>query len=149
MHRQRSWVYFRKRSRDSRRGELRIVPSSAIPDNVKRLLAERIDSVPELEAVLLLREHPEHAWTPTEAGQRLYVSTTVAAHVLAKLEKHGFISGSETGYRYAPSDELGKDVDKLADTYAHHLVEVTRMIHTKPAASVRQFADAFRFRKEK
>jgi hypothetical protein len=125
------------------------VPSSAVPDIVKRLIAERIDSVPELEAVLLLREHPEREWTPSEAGQRLYVSTTVAAHVLAKLAEDGLIAGSEAGYRYAPGDELANAVDRLAETYAHHLVEVTRMIHTKPAESVRQFADAFRFRKDK
>jgi hypothetical protein len=123
--------------------------SSGVPDPVKRLIAERIDSVPELEAVLLLREHPDRDWTASEAGQRLYVSTTVAAHVLAKLAQDGFLSNSEAGYRYAPSDELVQVVNQLAEAYAHHLVEVTRMIHTKPPASIRQFANAFRFRKDK
>jgi hypothetical protein len=123
--------------------------SDGVPDSVKRLVAERIDSVPELEAVLLLREHPDRDWTPSEAGQRLYVSTTVAAHVLAKLARDGFLASGAAGYRYAPSEELVQVVNQLAEAYSHHLVEVTRMIHTKPPASIRQFADAFRFRKEK
>jgi len=125
------------------------VPSSSLPDPVRRLIADHIDSVPELEAVLLLRDHAEHDWTPSEAGQRLYVSTTVANHVLAKLAERGFLSKGESGYRYAASAELGKAVDQLAAAYAHHLVEVTRMIHQKPPPSIRQFADAFRFRKDK
>jgi hypothetical protein len=123
--------------------------SNGVPDPVKRLVAERIDSVPELEAVLLLREHSDRDWTPSEAGQRLYVSATVAAHVLAKLARDGFLSSSDAGYRYAPSEELVHVVNQLAEAYSHHLVEVTRMIHTKPPASIRQFADAFRFRKDK
>ncbi len=125
------------------------MPSNALPDPVKRLIAEHIDSVPELEAVLLLREHATRDWTPTEAGQRLYVSTTVAAHVLAKLASHGFLTQSEAGYRFAPGPEIAPQVDQLAEAYARHLVEVTHMIHKKPPPSIRQFADAFRFRKDK
>lgn len=125
------------------------MPSTALPDPVKRLIAEYIDSVPELEAVLLLREHAHRDWTPTEAGQRLYVSTTVAAHVLAKLEEQGFLTHNEAGYRYAPGPEIRPAVDQLAEAYARHLVEVTHMIHKKPPQSIRQFADAFRFRKDK
>jgi len=125
------------------------VASSAFPESVKRLIAERIDSVPELEALLLLREHRGRDWTPSDAGQRLYVSAAVAAHVLAKLAGHGFLSSGEGGYRYAPGVELASAVDQLAEAYAHHLVEVTQMIHTKPPPSIRQFADAFRFRKDK
>lgn len=123
--------------------------SSAVPDSVKRLIAERIDSVPELEALLLLREHADRGWTPGEAGQRLYVSTAVATHVLAKLAGHGFLSGSDGVYRYAAESGLAQAVDQLADAYSHHLVQVTEMIHNKPPPSIRHFANAFRLRKDK
>ena len=125
------------------------MPSSDIPESVNRLIADQIDSVPELEAVLLLREYRHREWTATEAGQRLYVSTAVASHILSTLAERGFFACGESRYRYAPATpELAVTIDQLADVYSRHLVEVTHMIHAKPSASVRQFADAFRLRKD-
>jgi len=121
-----------------------------IPDVVRRLILERIDSVPELEAILLLREYPGRDWTAAEASQRLYVSQTVGAHILATLAQRGFLVSREQRYRYEPgSPDLAQTIDALAETYAHHLVAVTQLIHAKPSASVREFAEAFRLRKDK
>jgi hypothetical protein len=90
-------------------------PRERIPDSVKRLIAEDIDSVPELEAILLLREHPERDWTAIDAGKRLYVSGTVAAHVLAQLAERGFFSSTRDNYRYAPANqELAATINQLA-----------------------------------
>jgi hypothetical protein len=126
------------------------VPAKEIPESVKQLVLARIDSVPELETILLLREHAEQSWTAAEAGQRIYVSLAVAAHILKTLADRGFLACSESGYSYLPeTNELRQTVDALADAYAHHLVEVTRMIHGKPSPSVRQFADAFVLGKDK
>jgi hypothetical protein len=126
------------------------VPAKNIPESVKLLILARIDSVPELETILLLREHAEQTWTAADAGQRIYVSHTVAAHILSQLAERGFLTESGSRYRYAPAtDELRNTVDDLAKAYTHHLVEVTRMIHSKPSASVRQFADAFVLGKDK
>ena len=119
-----------------------------IPPAVRTLIAERIDSVPELEAVLLLRETRPRAWTPDEAGTRLYVSTTVATHVLRTLAERGFFTEDGGDYRYDPaSAELADAVDQLAVSYGHHLVAVTQLIHAKPSRNVRDFANAFRLRK--
>ena len=121
-----------------------------IPDDVRRLIAENIDSIPELEAILLLREYRSTTWTAAQAGGRLYVSKTVAAHILAVLETRGFLTGDQQGYRYSPSSkELESTIDRLAEAYSHYLVAVTQLVHAKPNASVRHFANAFRFRKEK
>jgi hypothetical protein len=120
-----------------------------LTENVKRLIAESIDSIPELEAILLLREHPDQGWTPDEAGKRLYLSRAVASYVLTALADRGFLLRNGDTYRYGPPDEgIRKDVDDLAAAYSRHLVAVTRLIHAKPSASVRSFADAFRFRKD-
>lgn len=118
-----------------------------IPEAARRLIAERIDSIPELEAVLLLREYRTREWTAAEAGARLYVSRTVAAHILSVLEARGFFSCTGQAYRYAPSADVESAVDALATAYSNHLVSVTHLVHAKPSASVREFADAFRLRK--
>jgi hypothetical protein len=121
-----------------------------LPESVKMLIAERIDSVPELEAILLLRAHPDRQWAPAETGARLYVSATMAAWILSALSERGFFARSGEAYRYAAATpELEQGVDLLADCYARDLIAVTTAIHSKPNASVRQFADAFRLRKGK
>jgi hypothetical protein len=123
------------------------MPDSQIPATVRQLIAERLDSIPELEAVLLLREGGPRAWTAEEAGRRLYVSTTVAAHILAELRERGFFASDGDAYRYEPeSPALAAVVDALAAAYRSHLVAVTHLIHSKPGRNVRDFAEAFRLR---
>lgn len=125
------------------------MPGKEISDRVRRFIVERIDSVPELEAVLLLRSDPQRDWGVEDAGARLYVSVTVAAHVLGALTGRGLLAETNRRYRYAPAnDEIDEVVAELAETYATHLIDVTQLIHGKPATSVRQFASAFRLRKE-
>lgn len=125
------------------------MPLTEIPEHVRRFIVEAIDSVPELEALLLLRAHPDRRWSAEEAGARLYVSTTMASHLLNALAGRGLLARDGEQYRYAPAQpELDAVVADLAATYATRLITVTRLIHAKPAASVRQFADAFRLRKE-
>jgi hypothetical protein len=120
-----------------------------VPDHVRRLVVDAIDSVPELEAILLLRAESGRRWTATEAGARLYVSVTMAAHVLTVLAERGFLVVDGDTYRYAPVRlELDGTVADLAHAYATHLIAITNLIHSKPATSIRQFADAFRLRKE-
>jgi hypothetical protein len=125
------------------------VPAEELPADVRLLIAESIDSVPELEAILLLRKDAHRQWTATEAGQRLYVSETVAEYLLGILADRGFFAREGQAYRYAPkTSELDSVVGKLADSYSRALIAVTTAIHSKPSRSVRQFADAFRLRKE-
>ena len=125
------------------------MPGTGLPATVRRLIAESIDSIPELEAILLLRK-TRCDWTVTDAVERLYVSETVAAHLLATLVDKGFLVSEGERYRYGPaSAELAAAVDELAVTYVRHLVQVTNIIHVKPSPGVRQFAEAFRIRKDK
>ena len=125
------------------------MPGRDIPDSVRRLVLERIDSVPELEAVLLLLGAAGRTWTGEEAGARLYVSVAVATHVLDRLTARGLVKLTDGRYRYVPaSPELDEAVAMLARAYASNLIAVTQLIHGKPGASILQFADAFRLRQE-
>lgn len=119
-----------------------------IPDRVSRLIADCIDSVPELEAVLLLRRGKDRLWTASDAAKLLYVSVPVASYVLDLLTGRGFFAHLTEGYRYQPATpELDSTVGELATTYAQHLVTITNLIHSKPTAkSVEQLAEAFRLR---
>jgi hypothetical protein len=124
----------------------------SIPDDVRRFLMEAIDSVAQLEALLLIRRHPERNWTANELAGRLYIDIRQTEGLLAALCQQGLCTadaGEPRQYRYQPgSADTAAVVDRLAEIYAKQLVPITNIIHSKAKAKVQQFADAFRFRKE-
>lgn len=124
-----------------------------IPDDARQFIVDKIDSVAELEGLLLLRGNPETEWDVESLAQRLYITRQQTEDVLTHLYSQGFLAVGEsdsTNYRYQPnSPQLADMVDRIAEVYSKYLVPVTNLIHSKPQTKVQQFADAFKFRKEK
>jgi hypothetical protein len=123
-----------------------------IPDDVRRFILAFIDSIAHLEALLLLYGRREPEWTVPEVAQRLYISEEQTGGVLARLVSDGLVAspaGPPTRFVYRPgSAELDQAVERVADTYRHQLVPVTNLVHSKPKTRIREFADAFRIRKD-
>lgn len=123
-----------------------------IPADITQFIIEKIDSVAQLEALLLLRSSPEEKWSVRALSRRLYIDEKETDEVLARLQMHGFAinkPGEPALYKYQPSSiELRQMVDRLAEIYSRHLVPVTNLIHSKPKSRVQEFADAFKFRKD-
>ncbi|MET0379601.1 MAG: hypothetical protein ABW049_11480 [Spongiibacteraceae bacterium] len=105
-----------------------------------------------LEGLLLLHGEPSIQWAASDMARRLYVSDKVAQALLEQLCASGFAHRIDTSsplYRYQPLSEiLQRHVDQLALAYAEHLVEITKLIHSKSDRAAHQFADAFKLRKE-
>jgi hypothetical protein len=124
----------------------------AIPEDIRRFVLTSIPSVPFLEALLLMRADPEQPWTRDALARRLYVRDKVAEGLLAELCRSGMAAPSSPGadaYCYRPrEDVLRERIDRLADLYASHLVEVTHLIHSSLDRKAQQFADAFKWRKD-
>ncbi|HEY7183024.1 MAG TPA: leucine zipper domain-containing protein [Blastocatellia bacterium] len=122
-----------------------------IPNDVRRFVLESIDSIAQLEALLLLRRSPNEEWTARKVAERLYISEQETTSLLARLRAEGLLAFSNDKpplCRYRPdSDDLALIVDRLAETYSKHLVPVTNLVHSKPRVRVREFADAFNLRK--
>ena len=123
-----------------------------IPEDVRQFIIDKIDSVAELEGLLLLRRHQETEWNSEALAQRLYTSQEQTEDVLKRLYSQGFLAVKESRtltYRYQPSSlKLAEMVDLVAEIYSNYLVPVTNLIHSKPQTKVQQFADAFKLRKE-
>ena len=122
-------------------------------NEVHQFLLEHIDSVPHLEALLLLWNSRPQPWTVENLAKRLYVSDSVVEAlmqdlVLRQLVK--FVPGPPAGYLYE-SETSAKDqlIAAVDATYRREVVRISTMIHTKPSSSVRAFARAFRFTKER
>jgi hypothetical protein len=123
-----------------------------IPNDVRQFILENIDSIAQLEALLLLRGSPNEEWGAQKVAKRLYISEQEATPLLARLSAEGLIAFSNDKpplYRYQPaSDDLALIVDRLVETYSKHLVPVTNLVHSKPRTRIREFADAFNLRKD-
>ena len=118
-----------------------------IAPEVRSFILERIQSVAELEALLLLHKHAGDIWSAARVADRLYVTEPAAMEILTRLAMESLCTVEAAGFRFSPANpEETALVAQQADSYARHLIPVTRIIHSKPAR-IQKFADAFCFRK--
>lgn len=121
--------------------------NETIPDDVREFLLRYIDSIAQLEALLLLRREVSAPWDVAMVAERLYVSHSDASDVLTRLLARGFLKLNGQAYRYQCPRELDLLIGHVADVYGRQLIPVTNFIHNKPAR-IQEFADAFKLRKE-
>jgi predicted transcriptional regulator len=123
-----------------------------IPDDVVAFLAQSIDSVEQLEVLLLLHQNASTEWTAESVARHLYREPTSVGRRLSVLRLLGLLQASDDPqptFRYAPrSDAIHATVGRLADAYAQRRVTVLGLLASKPMDHVRAFADAFRIRRE-
>jgi hypothetical protein len=123
-----------------------------IPDDVKAFLLQCIDSIAQLEALLLLRANPTLTWDAEALAKRLYIGSQETATILHHLQANGFLVTAEDAsgvYQYQPaSPDLACMADRVAELYARYLIPVTQLLHAKPLTRVQEFADAFKLKKD-
>ncbi|HUN87222.1 MAG TPA: hypothetical protein VMU28_00430 [Terriglobales bacterium] len=118
---------------------------------VERFIIEQIDTVPHLEALLLIWNGRPRKWSAGEMAAALYVEPDVAERVLRQLVERDLIlqASDESGQYYC---EANSDRDallqKVNETYRRQLVRISRLIHSKASVAVHDFARAFRFKKD-
>ncbi|HEY0684950.1 MAG TPA: hypothetical protein VGD45_21610 [Steroidobacter sp.] len=124
--------------------------TGAIDPEVERFILDSIDTVPHLEALLLIFQSPAIVWTVAELAARIYVNEKHASGILEDLARRSLIARVEQSpakYQYiARSDAQTQLLQKVAQSYRTQLVQVTRFIHSNASASVRDFARAFRLK---
>ena len=122
-----------------------------IPPNVHQFLLRHIDSIGELEALLLLYRKRDNQWTLPLISQRLYITEAATSQILARLISQRLIvhEGDEPWFRYHPeSVEMEDLVTATSEIYARHLVPVTNLIHSKVRTRIQEFAEAFKLRRK-
>ena len=118
-----------------------------IPAEVREFVLTYIQSIADLEAVLLLARHADAKWTAASVAEQLYIDEAQAAEVLERLCAGG-LAQCEAGNFWFNAGPAGKRaiVEQLADIYSQHLIPVTNLVHSRPSGA-RAFAAAFKFRK--
>lgn len=121
--------------------------------DVLEFIREYIDTVPELEALLLLWGQRPSPWSIEDLAQRLYIGTEETRTILLDLKGKGLISaalGDSESFQYDLVSEQRNDLMcRTEELYRRQIVRISTMIHSKPSSAVRDFARAFRFKKEK
>lgn len=121
-------------------------------ENARQLIFEAIDSVEQLEVLLLLRSRGDRSWSSAQVSAELRSSPKSVLNRLVALEQFGFLSRASDGeddFQYRPkSDELDTAVSELADAYKIRPQKVFELIFS-PLKKSRHFADAFLVTKPK
>lgn len=128
------------------------MPESQLPADVQRFLLTSVPSVPFLEALLLFHAERGRLVSVTEVGRRLYLPDSASARLIESLESAGLVersTGDGPGFRVVQDAELATLLDRVAASYAKHLIPMTHLIHDRTQRSAKQFAEAFRLRKER
>ena len=138
----------------SRSGLIRVADETPISPRVQQFIADHVDSVMQLEVLLLLAEHRGRVWTSADLAQQLRIDPAWVDAQLRSMAAGGLIvalEGAPGGqFRFEPrTPELSQAVDELARAYADRRVTVIGLIFAKPLDKIRSFADAFRIRKDK
>ena len=122
-----------------------------IPVAVLQFVLKRIDTVTELETLLIMSAEEARHWSVDDIAPRIYVAKPSAAAVLHALQKHGLVTANDEGtrFRFSPaSDEERQTVLQTAVAYRTHLIPIATLIHKKASAPVQEFARAFNFKKD-
>jgi DNA-binding MarR family transcriptional regulator len=118
--------------------------------NVDGFILDEIDSVPHLEALLLLWRNAPRRCSASQIAKQLYIAAGQGAAIAEDLHRRGLIERApDSEFFYDASDEQRNRLLAAVDaTYRRELIRVSGIIHSKASPSVRAFANAFRFRKD-
>lgn len=116
------------------------------PREVERFISSCIDSVEQVEILLLLSSEPERQWTLDEIRQQLRSSRRSVALRLSSLVDHHLVARHNGDFQYAASPDDDALVKRLAAVYGERRTAVINRIFTEPRDAMRTFADAFRLK---
>lgn len=128
----------------------------AVPEDVRNLLRDAIESHEELEALALLAREPRVPWTPEQLADSIRPAPADAAAVLQNLLARGLAArNGPDAYGYAPANAaLDATVQRLLALHRTDLAGVLKLMNSQAiervrSGAIRAFADAFVLRRDK
>jgi predicted ArsR family transcriptional regulator len=134
---------------------MRSVSTDGIPSDVARFLREDVESVRQLDALLLLSADAARPWRAEQVSGELRCGLGWTVQQLEDLAAKGLVEHTagqdgQPAYRYAPRDHgLQTIVATVTELYQRRKTAVISLIFGEPSRdSARAFSDAFRLRRE-
>jgi hypothetical protein len=119
-------------------------PHTPTRAEVDRFVTDEIESVPHLEALLLLWNARPRCCSLAEMAKLLFLPDDQTEPILRDLIRRELIVADSALYSYTPDHPKGEIIAMLDRIYRRETVRISTMIHAKPSASVRAFARAFK-----
>ena len=116
--------------------------------DVDRFVIEEIESVPHLESLLLFWNSRPRQWSVADMARALYLSEDQTDAILRDLVQRQLVVANSDLYSYNAEHPKGEIIARLDSIYRREIVRISMMIHSKPSASVRAFARAFKLTKD-
>jgi hypothetical protein len=113
---------------------------SDLPSDVQLFLHDQIDSLEQLESLLLLFRRPEQIWSATDVARELQIGDSVAEEALRALCERGllFIASEPGQFHYRPSSPaVVAQIERLADAHAVQRAALMRLLTAKAIQRVR------------
>lgn len=121
-----------------------------LPSNIINFLSEFIETVSQLELLLLIYENKSIEWTADSVSKALRTHPSMAAKQMDILFYKGILNKRlDTSYTYGPETQmLDETIVQLYSLYHVRPVAIVTFIYTKPDEKLKGFADAFKFIKD-
>ena len=129
-----------------------MAPDIGVPESVLRFIELNIDTVPQLETLLMLSQEDSRDWLVEEVAARNYITEQRAVEILEVLGRRGLVSSEEAPrrFRFNPANpETRELVREVGRHYQKNLSYIATSIHSKPSAPVKEFARAFDLKKDR
>lgn len=130
-----------------------LVSEKVFSDQLEKFIAAEINSLEQLEILLLLSGNPHKWWTATGVYEVIKSSVHSVRERLNEMADRGLLTketDSEVRYQFSPKNEQFWNItSELRDAYKERSVKVVQAIYNKPPDAVQEFARAFRLRKDK
>lgn len=125
------------------------MPDRPFSTELQNFVARHIRSVEQLEILCLLVENSAVTWTESDVFQRIQSSQESVSRTLQRFSQDGLLVFEPSkGYRF-PLDNPHRLASDLVKVYRERRVTVISAIYEAPIDPIRDFADAFRIRKDK
>jgi len=122
------------------------------PESMRRFIRQYIESVEQLEILLLVSRNPQRGWTVEDVNKTIKSNPNSVAERMKTLKALGFFSFNEESgdYRFSPHpSELAQRVNELDQLYETWRVRVIETIFSGPGKQAQHFADSFKLKKDK
>lgn len=128
------------------------MPQQELSPLVQTFLAKHIGSLEQLQLLMRLVQSPDRWWDASTAAWELGMSEPDATSALDELTKQNLLDiriTDEVRYQFHPgTEELRGAATACAETFRRRPVAVLNAVTGPRRRSIRDFADAFRIRKD-
>lgn len=114
----------------------------------RTFINKNINSVEQIEVLLILLANPERVWTIDEISAIMRSSRNSIRSRLESLTARKLAAAvDESGYRYSAGGRLHAMVEVLAEEYGQRRFSVIELVFSK-GDPLQSFADAFRLKED-